>query len=279
MININSQRAKTNHQRKMFRMMLVLVNVQQREMQRVLNAQYLNAAHNIERGNRNLFWPIEQQNKRLEKLLLRHYKRIGRVFSKDALKSFNKVGLKNVSPEEIKEPLSDFWKIFNKWAAVNAADKVVKIQNTTRILIAQIITKGLADGLTNIEIAKLIRTTGLISNPKRALKIARTETHTGAVFAQDTLVNTETKRLGIKMQREWSTANDIRVRPAFGSKTKFNHRKADGQRRAQKKRFNVSGEHLMYPGDPSGSPGNIINCRCVLLYHTIKRKQFNRRAA
>lgn len=27
--------------------------------------------------------------------------------------------------------------------------------------------------------------------------------------------------------------------------------------------FEVDGEALMYPGDPSGSPGNIINCQCI----------------
>ena len=29
--------------------------------------------------------------------------------------------------------------------------------------------------------------------------------------------------------------------------------------------FEVGGEELMYPGDPSGSPGNIINCQCIQL--------------
>jgi uncharacterized protein with gpF-like domain len=29
--------------------------------------------------------------------------------------------------------------------------------------------------------------------------------------------------------------------------------------------FVVGGEELMYPGDPSGSPGNIINCQCIQL--------------
>ena len=26
--------------------------------------------------------------------------------------------------------------------------------------------------------------------------------------------------------------------------------------------FEIDGENLMYPGDPNGSPGNVINCRC-----------------
>jgi hypothetical protein len=31
-------------------------------------------------------------------------------------------------------------------------------------------------------------------------------------------------------------------------------------------RFEVDGESLDRPGDPSGSAGNIINCRCGIIY-------------
>jgi len=27
--------------------------------------------------------------------------------------------------------------------------------------------------------------------------------------------------------------------------------------------FRVGPDNLMHPGDPSGSPGNVINCQCV----------------
>ncbi len=37
----------------------------------------------------------------------------------------------------------------------------------------------------------------------------------------------------------------------------------DGQTRDVDKDFDVCGEPLMYPGDPKGSAGNTINCRCV----------------
>jgi hypothetical protein len=30
--------------------------------------------------------------------------------------------------------------------------------------------------------------------------------------------------------------------------------------------FDVGGERLQYPGDPSGSPGNTIQCRCATTY-------------
>jgi hypothetical protein len=36
----------------------------------------------------------------------------------------------------------------------------------------------------------------------------------------------------------------------------------DGQLRGLNEPFDVCGEPLMYPGDPSGSAGNVINCYC-----------------
>ena len=39
---------------------------------------------------------------------------------------------------------------------------------------------------------------------------------------------------------------------------------ADGQVRAIGDTFDVDGEQLAYPGDPSGSAGNVINCRCTI---------------
>ena len=38
----------------------------------------------------------------------------------------------------------------------------------------------------------------------------------------------------------------------------------DGQVRLKDEPFDVGGEALMYPGDPSGSPENTINCYCIV---------------
>lgn len=41
------------------------------------------------------------------------------------------------------------------------------------------------------------------------------------------------------------------------------HREANGQIVAIDEPFTVANEPLMHPGDPAGSPGNVINCHCV----------------
>jgi len=38
----------------------------------------------------------------------------------------------------------------------------------------------------------------------------------------------------------------------------------DGQERLKDEAFDVDGEALMYPGDPNGSPENVINCKCII---------------
>jgi hypothetical protein len=54
------------------------------------------------------------------------------------------------------------------------------------------------------------------------------------------------------MFKQWLSRDDSAVRPG--------HRLADGQIRFLSQPFIVSGEPLMAPGDPSGSPWNVINC-------------------
>lgn len=47
-----------------------------------------------------------------------------------------------------------------------------------------------------------------------------------------------------------------------GQRTRDWHMSADGQRKPIDQPFEVDGELLQYPGDPAGSAGNVINCRC-----------------
>lgn len=62
--------------------------------------------------------------------------------------------------------------------------------------------------------------------------------------------------LGHKVVKTWVAVGDNRTRHA--------HNVANGQTVEIDKPFIVGGEELMFPGDPNGSPGNIINCRCYM---------------
>jgi len=86
----------------------------------------------------------------------------------------------------------------------------------------------------------------------RALTIARTE----AIAAMNQSSHEAYKAAGAA-EKEWLSAHDERVRET--------HAEADGQRVGIDDAFSVGGAPLDYPGDPSGPPEEIINCRCTLL--------------
>jgi len=94
--------------------------------------------------------------------------------------------------------------------------------------------------------------------PDRVNKIVRTEVigglNRGSLEAY--------KRSPVVGKKVWLTARDGRVRPTKPGH--FNHQAADGQTVPKGEPFIVSGELLMHPGDPNGSPGNIIRCRCAM---------------
>lgn len=63
-------------------------------------------------------------------------------------------------------------------------------------------------------------------------------------------------KMGISVRKRWIATKDMRTRPEHGA--------ADGQTVETDQPFDVGGEALMFPGDPSGSPANIYNCRCTM---------------
>lgn len=92
----------------------------------------------------------------------------------------------------------------------------------------------------------------------RAMTIARTETHKAANVSQYTRAESAATDSGLDVVVEWISTNDGRVRDS--------HKNANGQKRHMGQPFNVGGESMKYPSDPTASAENTINCRCVLGY-------------
>lgn len=90
----------------------------------------------------------------------------------------------------------------------------------------------------------------------KALRIVRTE-GSRALNAGSYASTLTANDLGIAMIRMWDATLDSLTRPA--------HASADGQTVKVDEPFIVGGEKLMFPGDSSGSPENIINERCTTL--------------
>lgn len=93
----------------------------------------------------------------------------------------------------------------------------------------------------------------------RAVTVARTETmgalNGSRADAFQALV--EEDEGDTEYERMWLATKDLRTRLA--------HRDADGDRVPVDEPFMVGGEALMFPGAPTGSASNVINCRCTTL--------------
>lgn len=88
----------------------------------------------------------------------------------------------------------------------------------------------------------------------RATTIARTEA-AGAVSGADQGVAQELHTAGIVTRKTWLATSDERTRES--------HSDADGQSVDVNQPFDVGGEEIMYPGDPDGEAGEVVNCRCT----------------
>lgn len=95
----------------------------------------------------------------------------------------------------------------------------------------------------------------------RAMTIARTEM-VAVVNGGGDLGMVQAYNQGLLEGKEWLTTFDGETRDGSSG---FDHIHADGQVVLPTGSFDVSGEKLKYPGDPNGSPGNTINCRCSTL--------------
>lgn len=135
-----------------------------------------------------------------------------------------------------------------KWGA----QKVTDITSTTEQQIRDILIRARDDGLGIDAAARALREQTSITAALRAHVIARTETHAAANYG----AMAGAIESGVIMRREWIAVQDDRSREA--------HAEADGQTVAMDEPFDVGGEALMYPGDPAGSPENVIMCRCAV---------------
>lgn len=121
--------------------------------------------------------------------------------------------------------------------------------------VGDVVTGGILMGKGISQMADDLQREIVDMNRVSALRAARTAV-TGAQNAgrQDGYVAAE--RMGIKIRRRWTATKD--------GKTRHDHGMADGQLRDVDEPFNVGGYKLMFPGDPSGPPHEIYNCRCTI---------------
>lgn len=101
--------------------------------------------------------------------------------------------------------------------------------------------------------------TGTENWPARARTVAVTEVHRAWNFgALAASMRIQRREATVTVFKRWDAKDDSATRPG--------HKRADGQTVSIYQPFIVNMEPLMAPGDPSGSPSNVINCRCKPLF-------------
>ena len=127
-----------------------------------------------------------------------------------------------------------------------------KNTKTMKAKISSSLSRGLATGSNYDDIAADISRQTKISQNK-AVRIARTEGHRVQMSASMNAADTAQKK-GARIVKQWDATLDARTRDS--------HARADGEIRENNEKFSNG---LLYPGDPSGSAAEVINCRCALL--------------
>ncbi len=255
LINLQTNTAKRREWARQLRLTISLERKFARDVAKVLKRQYRDAAkyvnsfvYDADQAVINHAWDMRDEFKS-------NYVRIANTFSEDVFKEFEK----SMHIIETKTLMDDFWRFMTFWITTNSAKQVQKVNNTTKKILRNIINKSIDTGDTNEQTARKIREVGEISTITRARTIARTETHTAAMKSTKEAMGA-TRQIRMK---EWISANDSRTRTKM-----FDHRKADGEHIGFDDFFVNTDEALEYPGDFRGSAGNIINCRCGVLYYT-----------
>jgi HK97 family phage portal protein len=124
--------------------------------------------------------------------------------------------------------------------------RIKEITSTTKASIADSVSRGLESGKDKAEVVKEIQDCTAFS-PGRSQTIANTETHIAiGTGVHDSLIAAGFTR------HKWVTKGDSKVRDR--------HQKINGEIQPISEVFSNG---LIYPGDPSGPPGEIVNCRCI----------------
>lgn len=154
------------------------------------------------------------------------------------------------------------------YGSVRATQVITTTEKQIQSLIFGGLSRGEAASIVYADVSEKI----LDIAKTRADIITRTESHSVNQFVSNTLAS----RLGIPLKKTWNT-NITEGTRRFGlgdRQDQFNHLVMNGTTIAVSDMFSVPKktggvERLLFPGDPTGSAGNVINCNCVQTYEGV----------
>lgn len=153
-------------------------------------------------------------------------------------------------------------RIFVSRYLTEVRNRLVRVPDEVYDLVAGEVSQGVNLGESIPDLSKrvdtVLSTTGSDRWQNRATTVARTET-IGALNAG------RMDAFRVAAQDEPDTVFEKIWLATVDSRTRETHRDADQQRVPLESPFSVGDSELMFPGDPSGPPQEVIQCRCTLL--------------
>lgn len=211
-------------------------------------------------------YEINQNDSQFAEIQAQHKTRMTEILTdlsketSERFKAFKLTGKKNIFDNFVENSIYSI-------LASNVLTTATTVSSNTVATASAVIMQTMANAVTNPIAAEPENVANAIANRiggqnsvSRAMTIARTETHKAANVSQYTRAESAATDSGLDVVVEWISTNDGRVRDS--------HKNANGQTRPMGQPFNVGGESMKYPSDPTASAANVINCRCVLGYDT-----------
>lgn len=159
-----------------------------------------------------------------------------------------------------------------RYVEERTGEKIKSITTTTRtraIAIAKkVVAQGLEQGLSIDDIAAMLKQHYYNDALYRSVRIARTE----VIAASNAGSIQGALSTGLAIKKVWLATKTGHTRE---SHMLMDRKAVDMQDYFDVPIISNSGivegsEKLMHPGDPKGSAGNVINCRCTVVYERIK---------
>jgi len=195
------------------------------------------------------------------------YKEIGSRYAKEAYGSLN--------VQKSFGTLAEWFDAIMQYIGMEFYNKgLLRITQTTRKILQQVLDKSIQEGWGYLETAKYFKETIPGINASRAEMIARTES--GKAIHAGTYVGAD-KSIWQK-EKVWISVLDARTRrnPKYNPK-EADHILLDGQTVDFNNKFhdNTNGVSLLHPHDPKAPASEVINCRCS--YAVLNKRDANGR--
>jgi hypothetical protein len=198
---------------------------------------------------------------KIESVFIDIYQLTGVAFAKKEVEQLQKKGMKTKDSFEV---LESQWMRHMREFVIGRCG--LKIQKSTRTLFEDIeritrqtIQSGINEGWGPVKVAEEIMKQQTQIDRYRAMRIARTE----VVGASNEGSYTGAGAFSTKVRKIWLATLD--------GKTRESHIEMNNERAEYSEPFTVplemgGADEMQYPGDPDGSPENVIQCRCGIAY-------------